>query len=54
MGNKAFGFTPDYIMGMSYFLFMTMLMDFNVMSERESGKKDEIKKGSGGDLAKYM
>lgn len=42
-------------MELSWFVFMTMLIDFNVMSERpERNAKSEVKQGSGGDLAKFM
>jgi len=42
-------------MEMPYFLLMTMLMDYNVMNERDDkDKKKDVKTGSGLDLAKAM
>ena len=55
VGNKAFGLTPDQVMQMSYFLLMTMLIDYNVMNEREDKEeKKSVKGGSGMALARAM
>jgi hypothetical protein len=53
VANKAFGLTPSQVMDLPYFLYMAMLIDFNVMSERPD-KKEKVIKGSGGDLARFM
>lgn len=55
VANKAFGFTPECTLNMPYWLLMTMLIDFNVMNEKdEKSDKTTTKKGSGGDLGQYM
>jgi hypothetical protein len=53
VGNKAFGFTPAQIIELPYFTFMSMLMDYNVMSERPD-KTEKVIKGSGMGLAQFM
>ena len=55
VASKYFRLTPDYVLGMSYWLLMAMLKDNNVMHERpEKEDKDAVKKGTGMDLANMM